>query len=388
MKKLISLIMVLVTCVSFVACKAPAPAANDVAPEAAANAPVAAATASNLNIPSDLPRFKILVREMNFTNTLYAGWKTALESVQDQFNVEFVFVETGGSTDTSKQALESALQTGINGSLDLGLTEQDLQIMLPAKCSSMMYSSEPTDATTATTMAGYENFIGSVDEDNYGSGLKAAEALYQAGCKNIAVAGVTKGLAKLMDERLRGFLDGVATHPDMKIIAEDYSMVEFAKAISTFAAAYPEMDGVYVSLINESVFQAFTTEGLVGRVKLAGWDVSESTKDYIENGTLVYTGAGQEGSILVAFAVLYNYLYDGTYIIPDRAVTVPRAYIDILTAQDYDNYMTYIVNSPAYTPDEVAGMIKAFNPSFTYEQFVELNKNYSLDDIMQRHGGK
>ena len=388
MKKLISLIMVLVTCVSFVACKAPAPAANDVAPEAAASAPVAAATASNLNIPSDLPRFKILVREMNFTNTLYAGWKTALESVQDQFNVEFVFVETGGSTDTSKQALESALQTGINGSLDLGLTEQDLQIMLPAKCSSMMYSSEPTDATTATTMAGYTNYIGSVDEDNYGSGLKAAEALYQAGCKNIAVAGVTKGLAKLMDERLRGFLDGVATHPDMKIIAEDYSMVEFAKAISTFAAAYPEMDGVYVSLINESVFQAFTTEGLVGRVKLAGWDVSESTKDYIENGTLVYTGAGQEGSILVAFAVLYNYLYDGTYIIPDRAVTVPRAYIDILTAQDYDNYMTYIVNSPAYTPDEVAGMIKAFNPSFTYEQFVELNKNYSLDDIMQRHGGK
>lgn len=388
MKKLISLIMVLVTCVSFVACKAPAPAANDVAPEAAASAPVAAATASNLNIPSDLPRFKILVREMNFTNTLYAGWKKALESVQDQFNVEFVFVETGGSTDTSKQALESALQTGINGSLDLGLTEQDLQIMLPAKCSSMMYSSEPTDATTATTMAGYTNYIGSVDEDNYGSGLKAAEALYQAGCKNIAVAGVTKGLAKLMDERLRGFLDGVATHPDMKIIAEDYSMVEFAKAISTFAAAYPEMDGVYVSLINESVFQAFTTEGLVGRVKLAGWDVSESTKDYIENGTLVYTGAGQEGSILVAFAVLYNYLYDGTYIIPDRAVTVPRAYIDILTAQDYDNYMTYIVNSPAYTPDEVAGMIKAFNPSFTYEQFVELNKNYSLDDIMQRHAGK
>ena len=69
-------------------------------------------------------------------------------------------------------------------------------------------------------------------------------------------------------------------------------------------------------------------------------------------------------------------------------MTVPRAYIDILTAEDYDNYMTYIVNSPAYTPEEVAGMIKAFNPSFTYEQFAEMNKNYSLDDIMQRHAGK
>ncbi|HWQ73768.1 MAG TPA: substrate-binding domain-containing protein [Clostridia bacterium] len=388
MKKLISLIMVLVTCVSFVACKAPAPTANSSAPEAATSAPETAVTASNLNIPSDLPKFKILVREMNFTNTLYAGWKKALESLQKQFNVEFVFVETGGSTDASKQALESALQTGINGSLDLGLTEQDVQIMLPSNCATVMYSSEPTDEATAAAMAGYTNYLGSIDEDNYGSGVKAAEALYQAGCKNIAIAGLTKGIAKLMDERLRGFMDGIAKHPEMKIIAEDYSMVEFAKAISTFAAAYPEMDGVYVSLINESVFQAFATEGLVGRVKLAGWDISDSTKDYIENGTLVYTGAGQEGSILAAFAVLYNYLYDGTYLIPDRAMTVPRAYIDILTADDYDNYMTYIVNSPAYTPDEVAGMIKAFNPSFTYEQFVDLNKNYSLDDIMQRHAGQ
>ena len=52
------------------------------------------------------------------------------------------------------------------------------------------------------------------------------------------------------------------------IIAEDYSMMGFADSISSFAAAYPEMDGIFSVILNESVFQAVTTEGLVGQVKL------------------------------------------------------------------------------------------------------------------------
>ena len=394
MKRVLGLILAVAMLVSLAACQSAAPSPNSaatstktsVAETTAPASTVAPATttapASTLNIPSNLPKKRILVRQTNFTNVLYAGWKSSLESLQDKFNVEFVFVETGSSTDASVQALESALQKGIDGSLDMEAPEQSLQLMKPTNCATALYSSEPADAKMA---ASYPNYIGAINEDNYGSGVNAAEALYKAGCKKIAVAGLTKGVAKLMDDRLRGFLDGVAKHPDMKIIAEDYSMVEFSKAISTFSAAYPEMDGLFVSLINESVFQAIATEGLVGKVKLAGWDVSDSTLDYINNGTLVYTGAGQEGSIQAAFAVLYNYLYDGTYLIPDRTKTVPRAFIEIKTADDYNNYLKYVVNAKVYTPDEVASMIKAFNPSYTFEQFAAMNSNYSLQDIMQRH---
>jgi hypothetical protein len=100
----------------------------------------------------------------------------------------------------------------------------------------------------------------------------------------------------------------------------------------------------------------------------------------------VYIAGGQYNTTMTAFAALYNYLYDGTKIIPDPSKAVYAPYLEIKTSKDYEIYTKLVEGStPVYTPQEIAAMIKAFNPSFTPEEFVKINQSYSLEDLAKRH---
>jgi hypothetical protein len=128
------------------------------------------------------------------------------------------------------------------------------------------------------------------------------------------------------------------------------------------------------------------TNGLVGKVKLATVDVSENTKMFVDNGTIVYIAGGQYNTIMTAFAALYNYMYDGTRIIPDPGKAVYAPYLEIKTSSDYETYAKLVEGpTPVYKPEEIAAMIKGFNPSFTPDDFVKVNQSYSLEDLAKRH---
>ena len=314
-------------------------------------------------------------------------FKSALESLADSFNIEFVFFETGYTQEQAQTTFETALQTGLDGTLMIGIGVAILEACKQAgDIPIAVFGTEPLDEQTAKDFAAYDNYIGGVSESNYNLGINAAEALYEAGCRKIGAIGLTPGITKIFDDRTRGFKDGVAQHADMEIIAENLSMVEFGQALSSFAAVYPEMDGVFVAGIPVEVYKAIYTEGLIGKVKLAAVDIIESTKDYFDKGTLVYAAGGQYGSIMISFAVLYNYLYDGTRLIPDTSITVMRNYIELFSSEDYANYEKVIMGDVmVYTPNEIAAMIKGFNPSFTYEELEQLCAEFSLADVAARH---
>ena len=84
--------------------------------------------------------------------------------------------------------------------------------------------------------ASYDCFVGVVTEDDIVSAKHAAEAMYEAGCRNVAVAGLTRGMSEIMDNRADYFIERFKELGG-NIIAEDYTMLEFSKSISSFAAA-------------------------------------------------------------------------------------------------------------------------------------------------------
>ena len=168
------------------------------------------------------------------------------------------------------------------------------------------------------------------------------------------------------------------------IVAEDYSLMGFADSISSFAAAHPEMDGIFSVILNESVFQAITTEGLVGQVKLAGFDMSDSCDQFFESGDLVFACTGQQATIVTAFAPLYNYMYDGTYLVPDRSQMVSRAFVEIHNAQECQDYNDYVRFSTCYSPEEIGYMIVGFNPEYTFEEYQAMHMAFSIEDVKSR----
>ena len=359
----------------------------DKAPEASSDDAPEAPESAGVQIPADLPHYKIGVSYTSFTTAIGALYKASLESLSEAYNVEFVFLESSGaSSEQAQMALDTAMQSGLDGLISVSASAS---IMESARTAGdipvVAFQFVPRNDDVQAELLSYSNYLGSVASDDYACGMAAADALYEAGSRNIAVCAMTPGLSKSQDQRVAGFLDGIAQHDDMKVIADDYSRGDYATAISAFAAAYPEMDGIFATFANESVYQTIFSEGLADKVKLATADISDSVPDFLDNGTLVYVNSGN--LIMEAFAVLYNDLYDGTKLIPDSSV-VYFPFIDIHSSEEYETYMKYVEgNLPVYTPEELAELIHGFNPEMTSEKLLELANSYSLNSIVERHKG-
>lgn len=335
----------------------------------------------NFQFPENLPELKIGCIGVYTGSELYIQWKNNLQSLEDKFNVSFQFVDQGGDTAAD---VENMCTAGVDGILMQGCSESILQITekynVPLAVYCQTFSDEEMKAFSK-----YSTFLGVISEDDNIGARDAAQAMYDAGCRNVAVTGLTRGIAQSQDDRADSF---IAKFKEIggNIIAEDYTYALFADSISSFAAAYPEMDGVFSVFLLEGVFQAFSTEGLIGNTKLASFDLTENCIDFLNDGTMVFTACGQQGTIMAAFAILYNYLYDGTYLVPDRSEMVVRNFINIYNAEDAEDYNKYIRYSTIYSPEEIGNMIVGFNPEFSFDAFKELNLSYSIADVKARTG--
>jgi hypothetical protein len=348
----------------------------------------AGASGSTVQLPADLPSYRIGVMYFTFTDKLGSQMKNALDYLAEAFNIEFVYIEATYSSEAGQAALETALQTGLDGVIAVSSGVAFVEACKTAgdvPCVSIQI--EPNDDQVAQDMAAYDCYLGAVCENDYQVGVNAAEALYASGVRNLGICGLTPGLARSHDDRIRGVKSVIDKYDDLTLSAEDYTMAEYAKSISSFAAAYPEMDGLFASQGVETIYQTMNTEGLIGSVKLATVDISESTGDYFDNGTLISIAGGQYGTTMVGFALLYNYLCDGTRIIPDTSVTLRRPFIEVTSSEEFQDYLTYVDGDvPVYTVDEVAAMIHGFNPEAGFETYTQAAADYSLADIVARHG--
>jgi ABC-type sugar transport system substrate-binding protein len=336
----------------------------------------------------NMQRYRIGVVYTQFTDKLGMQMKNAMDYLAEAFNIEFVYLEAGaGGSEGQLTVIESALQGGLHGILTVGLTPAMLDAAKKAgNVPIVMIQSEPTTEDVAKEMAQFDNYLGAVCENDYQVGARAAEALYAAGVRNFCITGITKGFSKTHDQRAQAAIDTIKSHSDAKLLADDYSLGLMAEAIASFAASYPEMDGVFSTYGMESAYQAFQVNGLTGRVKYATIDVSESTGEYLASGELTWIAGGQYGTTMVGFAILYNYLTDGTRIISDTAVTLYRPFLEIASLKDYETYVKYVDGKiPVYSIGEVGNMIHAFNSEVNFNYFKTLGDVYSIDDIARRH---
>lgn len=332
-------------------------------------------------IPTDLPAKKVGAVGVYTGNELYVQWKENLTAIAEKFNVEVQFVDVGNGEDLTS-AVENLCTAGIDGVVVQSVTESLVQKASEYGVPVAGYCQSLSDEQMAACAA-YDNFLGMITEDDIVAAEHAAESMYESGCRKVAVAGLTKGLSEMMDNRADYFISKF-TELGGEVIAEDYTMMKYADSIASFAAAYPDMDGIFSIVLNESVFQAITTEGLVGQIKLAGYDMSDSCDMFFENGTLVFACTGQQATILTAFASLYNYMYDGTKLVPDTSKVVSRSFVEIHNSEECQDYNDYIRFSTCYSPEEIGYMVKGLNPEYTFEDFQAMNQAFSIEDVKSR----
>lgn len=390
MKKLIGMVLaVFMLTVLLAACGNSASSGSTSAPAEDANSAAASLSESSAGEPAmeggDLPTYKIAFMYGHFTDKVGSQFKSSMEYVAADMNIEFAFIEAGYGEE-ALAAIEAAVAAG---DIDGIIAAQAASPALIEACGGVPIISVcngPASEQEAQEVATYENFLGSVMDSDYEAGYAAAQALYDAGCRNVCLAGLTQGMTRSNDDRANAFKDFLAEHDDMELLAEDYSRGLFADSVSSFAAAYPEMDGIFVTSGSDAVLNTMVTEGLVGSVKLATVDVSTETGTYFENDTLVYSTGGQYGSAQIGLAILYNYLADGTRIIGDTSGTLTRDYITMISLEEYNTYTEYVESGvPVYTAAELLDMIHYYNADVNEEFFVTLCDEYTLEDVYERH---
>ena len=336
-----------------------------------------------------LPKFRIGMFYGDFTSKLGEQFLECLQYIANDLNVEIIPIE-GGFGEQTIATLESvAAAKSVDGIISASGASPAFLKALGNIPLVGIGSSFPSDPEEVKEVATYENFLGAVIDSDYNAGYTAAKCMYEAGCRNLCLAGLTQGMSAAHDARVQGVKDFLAEHPDYKLLADDYSRAQYAPAISNFAAAFMEMDSLFTSSCNDAVFTTMLSDGLIGSVKLGTVDITETTGEYFDNGTLAYIAGGQYGSAMVGFAILYNYLAEGIRIIPDTTVPMPRDYISISSVEEYNNYLTYIDGEvPVYTADEVKAMIHYYNPDASFDSISAVNAAYSIEDVMTRHGTK
>lgn len=343
---------------------------------------------TTVNIDKELPPFKILVMYASFTDKLGSQFKASLEYLAKPLNVEFTFLETGTNQDDAMTAIQAALVSGYDGAIGVYANEAYAGMFNDAGIPYIASGGMPSTAEQAKTLAdNYPMYMGAVVVDDYGAGVAMADALYEDGCRNVLWNGLQRGLSGQHDARALGFLDGVAAHDDMNLITENYDHTTWADGIATAAATYPELDGVGCSALQEAIYNTIESESLVGEVQIAGIDISESTGRAFENGSLSYIAGGNYATEMIAFAVIYNYLLDGTRVIADPTVNLALNNINLYSVEDYNNYIKYLDSGvPAYTAQEILEMTHYYDDTFDANAMTELCAAYTLEDVMTRHG--
>ena len=298
-----------------------------------------------------------------------------------------VFFEAG-SGDEAVTNLESILSKGdIDGVIQVGGTAAQVAVANKYNVPYIFACGFPSLEEEIKGCVAYDNFLGGAIDDDVWAGVHCIEALYDAGCRNITYSGLTQGYVKSHDDRYKGMYKVLEEHPDMKLLAENYSMGLFADDVATFNASFNNIEGMGFSAMIDGVYTALESEGMAnGSIKIAAVDISSMTGNYFKKGVQVWTCGGQYATAMVAWAILYNYLIDGTRIIPDPAKPLVRQYIEIKSYEDYESYVKYVEGAlPTYDADEIANMIHYFNPDITYADFEKEAVTYSLPDIMARH---
>lgn len=138
-----------------------------------------------------------------------------------------------------------------------------------------------------------DNYVTFVATDNYGAGQTAARKIGEllGGKGNIAVI-MQKPAGQSTSIREKGFEDALSREfPHIHVVARQFGMGDPAKsrdAAENILTAHPDLDGMFASAEASSIgaVQAIKSRDLSGKVKLVGFDFSDTHREALQQGVM------------------------------------------------------------------------------------------------------
>lgn len=345
-------------------------------------------TAEVKDTASDMPSFKFGFVHSSFSDQLGIMYQKYAIYAAKALNSEITFAESGSDADLRMSSVENMIQIGCNGIIVSTVTEPMLAACEAAGVYLIQVGNNIVDPDLAAAADANLYFIGSVLVDNFEVGYNMAEAMYNQGCRNVALLKFTPGAVTTMDDRAKGIEAFIDEHSDMKV-ATTYSggANTFAEGAEQILAAYPDIDGLISVMANTSIASAIYAFGLADQVKYAGVDIQEGTDELLEAGTMAYVAGGAFPNAEICVAMLYNYL-TGYELWENSLENIRRPLVELQSVDDYNDYMNYMEGDlPVYNTEELRTIVGVCNENVTWNDVVALALDSSLESVKERHAG-
>jgi ribose transport system substrate-binding protein len=220
-----------------------------------------------------------------FWQTVHAGANAAGQ----EFNVEILWNGPPAETDYSRQIeiMDSMIARHVSG-IALAATDRNALDASIDRASKQKIPVTVFDSGVASTA--FQTFVAT---DNFAGGQAGARKLAQliGGTGKVGMVNNAPGSVSTMD-REAGFKDVIAKEfPKIKIVAEQFSMSDRAKGLAAtenILTAHPDLAGIFASAEPASVAaaQGLKSRDLVGKVRLVGFDSSETLVADLQEGTI------------------------------------------------------------------------------------------------------
>lgn len=334
------------------------------------------------------PSFKFGFIHTSFSDQLGIMYQKYASYAAKELGCEIMFAENGSDADLRMSSLENMIQVGCNGIIVSTVTEPMLKACEEAGVYLIQVGNNISDPDLAAAADNSSCYIGSVLVDNYEVGYNMAAAMYEQGCRNVAILEFTPGAVTTMDDRASGIEAFLAEHPDMQV-ATTFSggASAFAEGTEQILAAYPDIDGIISVMANTSIASSIYSFGMADQVKYAGVDIQEGTDELLEAGTMAYVAGGAFPNAEICVAMLYNYL-TGYEVWEDSLEDIRRPLVELQSVEDYNDYMKYMEGDlPVYSGDELKTIVGIYNPDVTWDDICALALDSSLESVKTRHAG-
>ena len=338
----------------------------------------------------ELPQVKVGFVCWGYSDLLSTQYVRYFDYLAEELNLEVTYV-TAYSSEEHIAAAENLISKGVDVIFDYDVYAKMMELCENAGVYLTQYTLEISSPELKETLETYSHWLGYSVCDDYDTGCRMAELMYEQGCRNIAAIAIAPG-SSCADLRWNGTMDTVAKYDDMKVIAEyrNDDTGEFGAALQNMISIYGELDGVILmggsDGASDSIIQALEIEGMIGKIKLATVDIEETSREDVERGALHVIAGGQFVDPAMLFVPVYNAITGSP--MTDGPFTLYGKNLFLETEEDFDNYELYIEGDVfPYTIDELKPYLRVFNPDASFEAFAEMYSNYSLDDVAARHAG-
>lgn len=266
-----------------------------------------------------------------FWQSVHAGAVAASREA----GVEIEWLGPSRETDFSRQI--DIVDSMINGRMDgivLAPTEATALVSVVEKAARRGIPVTIFDSGINT-----EKYVSFVSTNNYKAGVLAARKLGEllGGKGKVALVKNVPGSSSTM-EREKGFADTLAEEfPGVVVVGEQYCMSDRARALDiseNMLTANPDLDAFFASCEPATVggAQAIQSRGLKGKVRLVGFDYSETIERGLSDGVidaLVVQDPFQIG--YMAVKTIVEKLNGES---PEKRIEIP---IHVITAADLDD---------------------------------------------------